>query len=656
MKLLFVLSLLLTSINAFCQHKLAMIVAIGQYPANSGLRPIAAVSDVKYIRSILNKNGFDDSNIKTLINEQATKSLILEGLTNMATKAKKKDIIVLHFGCHGQQIRDQRTVEQGKDEDDGYDETLLPYDAKAKYNPTGYRGENHLRDDDLYPKLMAIRQKIGPEGSLLVLLDACNSGTGTRSESVAGSRGEPIPFPDPENPIDSLADVPDVQKGFFDNMSDSFSNMVVISGSGPHQVNKQVLVNKEELGALSYAFCKAMNEMPPGSNYRSLFEKIKATIQSFIPDQLPMLEGNADQEIFSGKYTPKTERIFLKVGAKTTTSPEDSVFIIEKGMMDNVAIGTACSIYKAGMAGKIADGVIRKVENFRSIGVANKLLKRNESYEIGQLEESFGNLSAGIKLKFEEPLNTSIRVEKQVKRLIQPYSFLVLSDNADFQVAVKSVAGSKQATLTDRNDKLLWTAALTEADSLTLEDTRQLLANIKKALRTKYLRTMPDGGNLAPFFSAALSPNNEYDSARGVVLKPGDSYSLKLYNKSDSTLFFTVLDIYPDNHVEVLYPGKGKEAADYSIGRQAAVIRKLSVSKGTPAGVEFLKIIVSLEPMDLRNVFQQTVRRDAMRSFQVMLDDVLNERDAARSTRGDVASIKAEEIGIFTVHLTIKPE
>ena len=123
MKLLFFVSLLLTSVNTFCQRKLAMIVAIGQYPANSGLRPIAAVNDVKYIRSTLNKNCFDDSNIKTLINEQATKALILEGLTNMATKAKKKDIIVLHFGCHGQQIRDQKTTELGKDEDDGYVQT-----------------------------------------------------------------------------------------------------------------------------------------------------------------------------------------------------------------------------------------------------------------------------------------------------------------------------------------------------------------------------------------------------------------------------------------------------------------------------------------------------------------------------------------------------
>ena len=113
-----------------------------------------------------------------------------------------------------------------------------------------------------------------------------------------------------------------------------------------------------------------------------------------------------------------------------------------------------------------------------------------------------------------------------------------------------------------------------------------------------------------------------------------------------------MLDIYPDNHIEVLYPYKNKEAADYIIDKSATVIRKLAVSKATPSGMEFLKIIVSKEPMDLRSVFDQTIKRDEMRSFQTVLDDLFNETNA--NTRADVSSIKIEEIGIVTVHLTIQ--
>ena len=274
MRALLILCFIGISSFSFSQNKLALIVAIGEYAPGSSIRPIASANDVKYIKSALQKNGFTDKNIETLINSKATKDAILSGLTRLANKVQKNDIVVIHFACHGQQIRDQKTIELGKDEDDGYDEALLAYDAKSKYNPTGYRGEKHLRDDDLFPKLMAIRQKIGPQGSLLILLDACHSGTGTRSEGFAITRGMPDVFPDPENPMDSIINLSETTQGFFETLSDSISNMVVISGSSPHQENKQLVINKEDLGALSYSFYKAINEMPAGGTYELLFEKI----------------------------------------------------------------------------------------------------------------------------------------------------------------------------------------------------------------------------------------------------------------------------------------------------------------------------------------------------------------------------------------------
>ncbi len=652
MKFFFILAALFISNNLFTQNKLALLVAVGEYAPNSGVGPIASVNDVKYIKAVLTKNGF--KSIQTLINAKATKAAILKSLTDLALKAKKKDIVVINFGCHGQQIRDQRTIELGKDEDDGYDEALMPYDARGQYNPTKYRGQNHLRDDDLYPKLLAIRQNIGPEGSLLVLIDACHSGTATRAEGFAVTRGDPIPFPDPENPLDSIINLSaaEAKQGFFATMADSISNMVVISGSAPHQENKQVVINHEDLGSLSYAFYKAMSEMPAGNNYGLLFEKIKATIQALIPDQMPMIEGNANQVIFSGKYTAKEDRTFIRVGIKTIPAAQDSLFTIDKGMMDNMAVGSNAKIYKAGSKEVFANAIIKKVENFRSIGVADKLLKRETLYELKQEEENYGSLSAGLKLKFEDAAAKSTRLENQVKKILQPYQFITLSDNADFQLAIKSEGDFKTATLTDRNNKLLWKTNLTKDDSMSVEDNKLLIANIKKALRVKYLRTMPDGGDIAPFITAEVVTEKGSTKDGEIVLQEGDAYQLKIRNNTGAKLFYTVLDIYPDNHVEVLYPYKNKEPGDYMIDKNATVIRKLAVSKGTPLGMEFLKIIVSKEAMDLRSVFEQTILRDEMRSFQTVLDDLFNER--GDNTRADVSNIKVEEIGIVTVHFTIQ--
>lgn len=634
-----------------------MIVAVGDYAPGSKIPPIASVNDVKYIKSALKKNGFQEKNIDTLINAKATKAAIIKRLTLLAEKAKRNDIVFIHFACHGQQIRDQKTIELGKDEDDGYDEALLPYDAKARYSPTGYKGEKHLRDDDLYPKLMAIRRKIGMQGSLLVLFDACHSGTGTRSESFATSRGEPVPFPDPENPLDPDINlsVAESRQGFFETMADSISNMVFISGSSPHQENKQVLINYEELGSLSYAFYKAINEMTAGNTYELLFEKIKSTIQAYIPEQIPMIEGNSNQVIFSGKYTPKEEKTFIRIGYKGgTAKEEDSLFTVDKGLMDNMAIGTLCKIYKAGIKEVYANAVIKKVENFKSIGIADKSLKKAELYELKQEEENYGNLMAVLKLKSDEPTVGTNAFEKQVKQFIKPYKFLTIADKADFQLELKKVAEAKLASLVDRNNKEIWKTNLLKDDSLSSDDILQLVRSIKNTLRIKYLRTMPDGGDLAEYVSVEVIPVKEYNPAEGIILEPGDGYSLSISNKSNQKLYYTVLDIYPDNNIEILYPFKGKEPADYLIEKNGFIRRKLSVSKGTPAGVEFLKIIVSKEPMDLRSVFDKTVQRDEMSSFQVLLDDLFNERQSDNGTRADVSGISAEEIGIKTVNFTIK--
>ena len=118
--LLFLLSVLITQ-NSLSQNKLALIVAVGEYPAVSKIKPIASVNDVKYIKAALSRNGFEQKNIDTLINSKATKKAIISSLTHLSENAQKKDIVVIHLSCHGQQIRDQKTIELGKDEDDGGD-------------------------------------------------------------------------------------------------------------------------------------------------------------------------------------------------------------------------------------------------------------------------------------------------------------------------------------------------------------------------------------------------------------------------------------------------------------------------------------------------------------------------------------------------------
>ena len=87
MKFLLVLLSFFLSGIAVSQNKLALIIAIGEYPQASKIRPIASVNDVKYIKTALTRNGFSEKNIDTLINSKATKAAILNSLAQLSEKA-----------------------------------------------------------------------------------------------------------------------------------------------------------------------------------------------------------------------------------------------------------------------------------------------------------------------------------------------------------------------------------------------------------------------------------------------------------------------------------------------------------------------------------------------------------------------------------------
>ncbi len=656
MRRLSIIIALLTSLSSTAQKKLALIVAVGNYMPGSNISSIASINDIKYIKAVLKNNGFPPANIATLENARATKKAILTSLDALAIKAMPGDVVLLHFSMHGQQIRDQREG-LGKDEDDGYDEALVPYDVKKpQYFPGVYTGENHLRDDELGPKLIALRNKLGNKGSLLVLIDACHSGTATRATEFAVSRGEPVPFLDPENPLQTTISF-SAKDNFFDHLSDTASNMVVISGSGPHQQNLQtdILVNgkKESVGSLTYGFYKAMNGLEKGSNYETLFQNIKAFIQAQHPTQIPLVEGNTSQIVFSGRYTPKKETIYL--GLADVYPPNDSIFKIDKGMMDGIGEGTTVKIFSALNNKFVADGKIERAEHFVAYGSAQKPLQKGMAYTAIPDAVSYGPFSASLKIKRKDNDDKGLVLVQQLQQLIKQNPFLSIAAQADLMIEIANAEnGGQQLQLVDVTDSVRWNKYLQPGDSLLTADGQELMTAIKMVMRSKYLRTLPDGGALAKFIKAQIIPAGNHTNQTELTLTTGEDYSLKIVNSSSERLFYTVLDITPDNKIDILYPTKNKEAANYLIEKKSEVTRKLGVSTNTPFGKEFLKIIISKEPLDLRSVLEHRRQRAEMTSFQEALDDLF--ADTPASGTRNIAGIKAEEIGIVTVSFTVKKQ
>ena len=151
------------SIGVFMADK-ALILGINDYKSVNSLN--GCINDVHTMRSLLiDVFKFPEKNVKTLTNDQVVKSDVLEQLDWLFQGTKAGDRVVLHFSGHGSYVDDK-----DGDEPDGRDELIALYDMDFS-DPDTYLLDDELRD----------WTKKKPKGvELTVVLDNCNSGTGTR--------------------------------------------------------------------------------------------------------------------------------------------------------------------------------------------------------------------------------------------------------------------------------------------------------------------------------------------------------------------------------------------------------------------------------------------------------------------------------------------
>ena len=143
---------------------------------------ISGANDVLLLSPLFSEHGYT---VTSLVDSQATHANITNALMELAKESKKGDVVYIHFSMHGQPFEDLNG-----DEEDGWDEALIPVDAEMLYAEGVYEEKNHLLDDELEVYFNDIRSKLGSDGQLLVILDACHSGTASRGDDdhIRGTR------------------------------------------------------------------------------------------------------------------------------------------------------------------------------------------------------------------------------------------------------------------------------------------------------------------------------------------------------------------------------------------------------------------------------------------------------------------------------------
>ena len=140
----------------------AFLVGINEY-RQSQFNLRGCVNDINSLQSLLTSRfDFLESDITTVVDNQATRENILAGLTALVQGAAAGDVLVFGFSGHGTQ-----KIHVDESEIDGKDECIVPYELDFV---------SLISDDDINN---IITPNIPPDGSIrfTAIYDSCHSGT-----------------------------------------------------------------------------------------------------------------------------------------------------------------------------------------------------------------------------------------------------------------------------------------------------------------------------------------------------------------------------------------------------------------------------------------------------------------------------------------------
>ena len=230
---------------AMAQNKRALLVGISDYQCiykYGGWNNIHGKNDIDMLNTTLKESGVS---VSCLYDRGATKAGISKALNVLASQCKVGDIVYLHFSTHGQPFEDL-----SGDEDDGWDESIVPVDAPIEFTKGKYEGENHLIDDELHEYCTKIRKAIGTKGMLYVVIDACHAGKASMGIEEEVIRGTKAGF----TRSGKYYRPQKIEKGNYYNIpsSPTLGKVVFIEACRSYQVNKEIVENGKYYGALSY--------------------------------------------------------------------------------------------------------------------------------------------------------------------------------------------------------------------------------------------------------------------------------------------------------------------------------------------------------------------------------------------------------------------
>ena len=649
-----------TKVLAQEPNKFALIVAISNYPASTGWAKLSSINDVKLLKDALERQGFRQENIKVITDKQATLAGMKEAFDKyLIQKARPGDIAVFHFSGHGQQIEDDNG-----DEADGLDESIIPYDAPKIFRAGS---DNHFRDDLLGIKISELRKKLGEKGNLLVIIDACHSGTMTRGVGTMRGTNEIYASPTFKIKQGLARKITDDAYNII-NETKGMAPMAGFFASSPEESNQEaVLPDGTGVGSLSLAFSRSLANASKNTTYRALFDNIKVEMSSLVSRQTPLAEGDLDNIIFGGRALGKPQYY---------TITEDTVaktFTIPIGKIYGIFTNTTLKLYNAdtrdtAQTKPIAHGIITDAGQYSSeIKISGSLTDQQLRRAWVYLDEvNYGDLGVKVKININD-----ISLSNKVKSAIGNIKQASIVENASELFIVNGInTFSKDSIYLLNGGEMIIFQANKNVEEKMLGEA--LSIKIGDYARSKYLRnlilTNPDYKVTVEFVPLKCVANcttprsaeyvddkikSKSDPAGNITFKNGDRFRLNVTNHSDQKiLYYTVLDIQPDNKVNVLIPGRRDQAEEFRILQGQTVKLEKIFTIGPPYGIDVLKIIASDVPLDMRGIFESramnTTRGHSPGPFEKLVAGTYK-AEGNHSRGSDEQAIQPDAVNIVSI-------
>jgi hypothetical protein len=657
--------------------KSALLIGIDKYPYLADFAQLkGCLNDIRALRAILEqKFNFPPEDIYSLCDEQASRDGILAAMKKILVECGENDSIVFSFSGHGSRLRARR-----KNKPSGWYETIMPFDSgRKKYHPEAVNRD--ITDDEIYEWLMALSEKTS---NIVLIFDSCYAGSIIRDSDFfeAGRRGM---LPDDTIIHDAPAPVFSDSHSFAEGDSDKetgpsgwlpVSDKYVLFAACAEFEQAHIFKEQNgdeiiEYGALTYFLCQALREAKNGDTYHDIWEQVYLNVKTRFGKQNVQLEGKRDRELFGLAEFPP--RPFLSISSR-----ENNRLKLSGGLLHGVARDSQWEIYPPGT--KYIEPPVKalgkiKVTSVQSAAAGAVLVEEDVPESVRAGNRAFEVFRPRGKSRLRVWVeNARSGFEPQFNQLIQNIrkSPLLLLTNekeaADAEIyllgAFPEQNGNSLKFQLGNISAHAW--AVAGRDGCLLSPPRRfdkpqnveiIVENLERLSRYRRLLELrnPENAMSKQIDFIILRQNHDLSWSEIVstgidgelIIHESDRIALKIVNRFESPIFFSILGLGLSKKISLLYPPRGASvmvgAFDprqsppvnagsqiegkgvFTIGTKKNECFKLSFPPDFPfaapfrennnakpfEGLEVFKLVVTTRPHDLSFLEQEGMRDGA---------------------------------------------